>query len=60
MKFKRRKAIAQKKLEDEKQNLIRVTDILMRAGKTGGTAGTAVGGGEGVSASAGRAALPGC
>ena len=28
MKFKRRKAIAQKKLEDEKQNLIRVTDIL--------------------------------
>ena len=28
MKFKRRKAIAQKKLEDEKQNLIRVSDIL--------------------------------
>ena len=28
VKFKRRKAIAQKKLEDEKQNLIRVTDIL--------------------------------
>lgn len=28
VKFKRRKAIAQKKLENEKQNLIRVTDIL--------------------------------
>ncbi|MCI7263304.1 MAG: chromosome segregation protein SMC [Clostridiaceae bacterium] len=28
VKFKRRKLIAQKKLEDEKQNLIRVTDIL--------------------------------
>ena len=28
VKFKRRKAIAQKKLEDEKQNLIRVGDIL--------------------------------
>ena len=28
VKFKRRKAIAQKKLEDEKQNLIRVSDIL--------------------------------
>ena len=28
MKFKRRKVIAQKKLEDEQQNLIRVTDIL--------------------------------
>lgn len=28
VKFKRRKAIAQKKLEDEKQNLIRVKDIL--------------------------------
>ena len=58
VKFKRRKAIAQKKLEDEKQNLIRVTDFV-RAGKTGRTVGTAVGGGEGVSASAGRAALPG-
>ena len=28
VKFKRRKLIAQKKLEDEKQNLVRVTDIL--------------------------------
>ncbi len=28
VKFKRRKNIAQKKLEDEKQNLVRVTDIL--------------------------------
>lgn len=28
VKFKRRKAAAQKKLEDEKQNLLRVTDIL--------------------------------
>ena len=28
VKFKRRKAIAQKKLEDEKQNLVRVGDIL--------------------------------
>lgn len=28
VKFKRRKAIAQKKLEDEKQNLVRVKDIL--------------------------------
>ncbi len=28
VKFKRRKAIAQKKLEDEKQNLVRVADIL--------------------------------
>lgn len=28
VKFKRRKLIAQKKLEDEKQNLIRVNDIL--------------------------------
>ena len=59
MKFKRRKAIAQKKLEDEKQNLIRVSGYFVRAGKTGRTVGTAVGGGEGVSASAGRAALPG-
>lgn len=28
MKFKKRKATAQKKLEDEKNNLVRVTDIL--------------------------------
>ena len=28
VKFKRRKAVAQKKLEDEKQNLVRVSDIL--------------------------------
>ena len=28
VKFKRRKNLAQKKLEDEKQNLLRVTDIL--------------------------------
>ena len=28
VKFKRRKTVAQKKLEDEKQNLVRVTDIL--------------------------------
>lgn len=28
VKFKRRKVVAQKKLEDEKQNLLRVTDIL--------------------------------
>ncbi len=28
VKFKRRKAIAQKKLEDEKQNLVRISDIL--------------------------------
>ncbi|WP_347559644.1 AAA family ATPase [Clostridium sp. AM58-1XD] len=28
VKFKRRKVIAQKKLEDEKQNLLRITDIL--------------------------------
>ena len=28
LKFKRRKATAQKKLEEEKQNLIRVNDIL--------------------------------
>lgn len=28
VKFKRRKALAQKKLEDEKQNLVRVSDIL--------------------------------
>lgn len=28
VKFKRRKAIAQKKLEEEKQNLLRITDIL--------------------------------
>lgn len=28
VKFKRRKAVAQKKLEDEKQNLVRVNDIL--------------------------------
>ncbi len=28
VKFKRRKVVAQKKLEDEKQNLVRVTDIL--------------------------------
>ncbi len=28
VKFKRRKAVAQKKLEDESQNLVRVTDIL--------------------------------
>ena len=28
MKFKRRKVITQKKLEDEKQNLVRVNDIL--------------------------------
>ena len=28
VKFKRRKAVAQKKLEDEKQNLVRISDIL--------------------------------
>lgn len=28
MKFKKRKVAAQKKLEDEKQNLVRVNDIL--------------------------------
>ena len=28
LKFKRRKATAQKKLEDEQQNLVRVNDIL--------------------------------
>lgn len=33
VKFKRRKLIAQKKLEDEKQNLIRVTDILLELEK---------------------------
>lgn len=33
VKFKRRKAIAQKKLEDEKQNLIRLNDILIELEK---------------------------
>ncbi len=33
VKFKRRKAIAQKKLEDEKQNLVRVERHSFRAGK---------------------------
>lgn len=33
VKFKRRKALAQKKLEDEKQNLVRVTDILVELEK---------------------------
>jgi chromosome segregation protein len=33
VKFKRRKAIAQKKLEDEKQNLIRLNDILVELEK---------------------------
>lgn len=33
VKFKRRKIIAQKKLEDEKQNLLRVSDILMELEK---------------------------
>ncbi len=39
VKFKRRKAIAQKKLEDEKQNLVRVTRYSVRAGKAGGPSG---------------------
>lgn len=33
VKFKRRKAVAQKKLEDEKQNLVRVNDILAELAK---------------------------
>ena len=33
VKFKRRKTVAQKKLEDEKQNLVRVTDILVELEK---------------------------
>ena len=33
VKFKRRKAIAQKKLEDEKQNLVRINDILAELDK---------------------------
>ena len=32
VKFKRRKAVAQKKLEDEKQNLVRISDILSEPG----------------------------
>ena len=67
VKFKRRKAIAQKKLEDEKQNLIRVTDILSELEKQVGplerqsedTEDGAAAADGGVSASAGRAALPG-
>ncbi len=40
VKFKRRKAIAQKKLEDEKQNLVRVSDILGELEKPGNTSGS--------------------
>ena len=36
VKFKRRKAIAQKKLEEEKQNLVRITDILTELEKQAG------------------------
>ena len=54
VKFKRRKAIAQKKLEDEKQNLVRVNDILSELEKQVGPSGTAVGDGEGVSAVCGK------
>ena len=39
MKFKRRKGIAQKKLEDEKQNLVRVKDILSELEKQVGPLG---------------------
>lgn len=39
VKFKRRKAIAQKKLEDEKQNLVRVSDILSELEKQVGPLG---------------------
>ncbi|MDO5416013.1 MAG: chromosome segregation protein SMC [Lachnospiraceae bacterium] len=39
VKFKRRKNIAQKKLEDEKQNLVRVTDILSELEKQVGPLG---------------------
>ena len=42
VKFKRRKAICQKKLEDEKQNLIRVSDILSELEKQVGPPGQTV------------------
>ena len=42
VKFKRRKAAAQKKLEDERQNLVRVNDILAELYQTAGTVGKAV------------------
>jgi len=47
VKFKRRKNIAQKKLEDEQANLIRVSDIL-GTGKAGGPPGTSVQGSQGI------------
>ena len=37
VKFKRRKVAAQKKLEDERQNLVRVNDILSELDETAGT-----------------------
>lgn len=46
VKFKRRKATAQKKLEDEQQNLIRVNDILSELERQVGTAGASVRTGE--------------
>ena len=40
VKFKRRKATALKKLEDEQQNLVRVNDILAELDETGRPSGT--------------------
>ena len=54
VKFKRRKAIAQKKLEDEKQNLVRVSDILSELEKSGRSSRKAGGDGEGVFKAPGR------
>ena len=55
VKFKRRKTVAQKKLEDEKQNLVRVTDILAELEKQVGAPGETVGDGQGVPAPEGGA-----
>ncbi len=59
VKFKRRKAVAQKKLEDEKQNLVRVTDILSELEKQVGPLEKTVGDGEGISAVKRRIEAPG-
>ena len=60
VKFKKRKVAAQKKLEDEKQNLVRVNDILVRAGKAGRTVRETIGKGEDLPEKEGRTENTGC
>ena len=49
VKFKRRKSMSVKKLEDERQNLVRVNDIFGRVGKAVWSASETVGDSEGIS-----------